>query len=138
MIKYGLQWADGTNALDIEMYMIQKGGQWISGGATIGNGNSFHYEQMRRIIWPELDGDHNGQRWHTLCRDEITRNRVTVLMGCGSSGKTHEASWIYLCEYFCFPNETCVLVSSTDVRGLKKRVWGEVVSLWERAVERLT
>ncbi len=133
--RYGLAW-DGTDDLSIEMYMIQHGGKWKQGSADIGLGNQHHYEQMRRIIWPELDGDHNGQRWHTLCKNEILNNRVTVLMGCGSSGKTHEASWIYLCEYFCFPEETCVLVSSTDVRGLKKRVWGEVVSLWERAVDR--
>jgi hypothetical protein len=99
-------------------------------------GLPFHYERMRRILWPKLDGDHNGQRWHTLCKNEILKNKVTVLMGPGSSGKTHEASWIYLCEYFCFPEETCVLVSSTDIRGLRLRVWGEMTMLWEKAIER--
>lgn len=135
--KYNLRWGDDADDLRIEMHMIKMGGSWKNAqGVEFGKGNSFHYEQMRRILWPELDGDHNGQRWHTLCRDEILKNKITVLMGPGSCGKTHEGAWIYLCEYFVFPKETCVLVSSTDIRGLKKRIWGEVVSLWEKAVAR--
>jgi hypothetical protein len=115
------------------MYFIRKGGQYTDkAGKLYGNGLSFHYEQMRKLLWPELE-DH---RWHSLCRDEVLKNKVTVLMGPGSSGKTHEASWIYLCEYFCFPEETLVLVSSTDMRGLRLRVWGEISSLWQRAVDR--
>jgi len=53
-----------------------------------------------------------------------------------NSGKTHTAAWVHLCEYFCYPEETCVLVSSTDMRGLKMRVWGEIASLWSRAIEK--
>ena len=53
-----------------------------------------------------------------------------------NSGKTHEAAWIYLCEYFCFPQETAVLVSSTDMRGLRLRVWGEITDLWQQARDR--
>lgn len=138
MIKYGLNftgiWASGCDALKIERYMIQMGGRWTDPktGRVFGNGLSFHYEQMRKILWPNLD-DH---RWHRLCRDEILKNKVTVLMGPGSSGKTHEASWIYLCEYFCYPDETLVLVSSTDMRGLRLRVWGEITSLWQEAKDK--
>src|SRR4029077_5839493 len=126
------------------MACIRKGGQWSrpsphhsttpslqSASTECGLGLSHHYEQMRRIIWPELD-DH---RWHTLCRDEVLKNKVTVLMGPGSSGKTHEASWLYLCEYWCFPDETCVLISSTHIDGLRLRVWAEMTMLWQRGVD---
>jgi hypothetical protein len=41
-----------------------------------------------------------------------------------------------LLDYWCFPEITCVLVCSTDIRGLKKRVWGEISMLWEQGVER--
>lgn len=129
--KYGLKWKNATDPLEVEMWCIRKGHQWIqSQGRTM----SFHFEQMRKIIWPELDVN----RWHTLCTEEIFRPNasITVLMGPKSSGKTHEAAWSYLCDYFCFPEETCVLVSSTTMAGLRKRVWGEISSLWERAVER--
>jgi hypothetical protein len=134
--RYGLKFTNPKDDLDIEMECIRRGGRFPVQNTMGGMGLPFHYERMRRILWPKLDGDHNGQRWHTLCKNEILKNKVTVLMGPGSSGKTHEASWIYLCEYFCFPEETCVLVSSTDIRGLRLRVWGEMTMLWEKAIER--
>lgn len=128
---YGLNWGDSAHPVNIEMEMIRAGGNLALNGKRYGKGLPFHYEALRRLLWPKLD-DH---RWHRLCRDEILKNRVTVLMGPGSSGKTHEASWIYLCEYFCWPDELCLLVSSTDIRGLRLRVWGEIAMLWQQAVE---
>lgn len=143
--KYGARWPASATDLQIEMACIRKGGHWPASSPThsptdplthprrlCGEGLAFHYEEMRRIIWPELD----SHRWHTLCRDSILENKVTVLMGPGSSGKTHEAACTYLQEYFVFPDETCVLVSSTDIRGLRLRVWGEINMLWEKARQR--
>lgn len=131
MERYGQIWPKDCDDLEIEMEMIRRGGRWTENGRTYGRGRAFHYERMRNLLWPELD-DH---RWHRLCRDEILRDnaKITVLMGAGSSAKTHAASWIYLCEYFCWPEETCVLVASTDIRGLRKRVWAEITMLWQRA-----
>lgn len=120
------------------MECVKRGGKWKGEktGKTYGNGMSFHLSRMRQIIWPELDDERNGQRWHKLCRETICSHKITVLMGCASSGKSHEAAWIYLCEWLADPENTAVLVSSTDLRGLKLRVWGELTSLWERAVQR--
>lgn len=129
--KYGCEWPAGTLPIAIEMGAIRRGGSWEHRGKQCGMGLSHHYEAMRNILWPDLH-DH---RWHQLCRDEILKNKVTVLMGPGSCGKTHEASWIYLCEYFCFPEETCVLVSSTHIDGLRLRVWAEMTMLWQQAVD---
>ncbi len=137
--KYGAVWPIRATPLHVEMACIRLNGRWKDtkrGNNECGMGLSFHYEQMRRILWPKLDGDHNGQRWHTLAREEILKNKVTVLMGPGSCGKTHEAAWIYLCEYMVFPEETCVLVSSTHMDGLRLRVWGEITQLWQQAIDR--
>lgn len=126
---YGKRWKLDVDDLQIELWCIKQGAAYLKEqGRTL----SFHYENCRKILWPHLD-DH---RWHRLCRDSILENKIAVLLGCGSSGKTHEASWIYLVEYFAFPQETCVLVCSTDIRGLKKRVWGEITMLWEQAVNK--
>lgn len=134
---FGLTWPDNTTQLDVEMYLVARRGEYIKkNGQKVGLGFSAHLERMRRIIWPELDGEHNGQRWHGLCRDTIAAHKVTCLMGPGSSGKTHEASWIALCLWLADPVNTCVLVSSTDMRGLRLRVWGELSSLWQLAVQR--
>lgn len=120
-----LVWDD----LGIEMFAAKQGDAFF---AKNGTSRSFHFENIRKIIWPNLD----SHRWHELCRDEICKNKVTVLMGCGSSGKTHEAAWIYLVDYWLFPEDTCVLVASTDIRGLRKRVWGEISMLWESGVQK--
>lgn len=135
--KYNAFWEEGVDELSIELACIRLGGAWKNkAGVTCGEGLSRHYENTRRLLWPHLDGEHNGQRWHVISRDEILKNKVTVLMGCGSSGKTHAPSWIYLVEYFVFPDETCVLVTSTDMRGLRLRIWGEITQLWQQAVNR--
>lgn len=136
MQRYNANWPldekDQDSDLLVEMNCIRKGGRWKVGEKVCGEGLSFHYERMRRILWPHL----HSHRWHELTRDTILTSKITVLMGAGSTGKTHAAAWIYLCEYFCFPQETCLLVSSTDLTGLKMRVWGEIVSLWEKAVNK--
>lgn len=131
--RYNALWPANSHELSIEMACIRMGGTWKSqSGKDCGAGLAHHYERMRQILWPELD----AHRWHILCRDQIIQNKVTVLMGPGSSGKTHEAAWTKLCEYLVFPEDTLILVSSTDIRGLRLRVWGEIVSLWERARDR--
>lgn len=50
-----------------------------------------------------------------------------------STGKTNVSGWEYLLEYYCSPDDTLVLVSSTDIRGLELRVWGEIKMLHESA-----
>lgn len=130
--RYGGRWPADLSELSIEMSAIALGGFWTHKEQKCGMGLSFHYERMRQILWPQLD----SHRWHELCRDEMLRNKCTVLMGPGSCGKTHEAAWLHLCEYFVFPHETLVLVSSTDARGLRLRVWGEINMLWTAARER--
>lgn len=130
--RYGASFPSTATALEIEMGCIRKGGKWTSkAGVECGMGLSYHFERMRNILWPDLD-DH---RWNSLCRDEILKNKVTVLMGPKSCGKTHYAAWIYLCEYLCFPEETCVLVCSTHIDGLRLRVWGEICNLWQAALD---
>jgi len=140
--KYGTLWPVELDELAIEMKAIELGGRWRMRGtkticgaqAICGKGLAFHYEEMRKILWPTL----YSHRWHKLCLAEIRRpgSQCTVLMGPGSSGKTHEAAWNYLCEYFVRPKDTCVLVSSTDIRGLRKRIWGEISKLWQEAKDR--
>ena len=130
--RYNAIWPGDHSALDVEMDCIRQGGRWKGkSGQQCGEGLPFHYQKMREILWPELD-DH---RWHRVCRDTILSSKITVLLGCKSSGKTHSC-WIYLCEYFCFPEETCVLISSTHMDGLRLRVWAELSMLWQRAVDK--
>jgi len=132
IFKYNAYWPPEVSELEIEMTCIQQGGTWFKDERECGQGMIHHYNRIREILWPHLD-DH---RWIQLCLKEVTRSKITVLMGAGSTGKTHFAAWWGLVDYYCFPEHTCVLVSSTDLRGLELRVWGEIKSLHDSAIAR--
>ena len=68
---------------------------------------------------------------------EILNNRITAITGARDSGKTHVAlARFSLTDYFTFPNETLILISSTDLRGLQLRVWGDIKDMLTKAKER--
>lgn len=50
-----------------------------------------------------------------------------------NSGKTHGMTKYGLTDYFCFPDETLIVVSSTDIRSLEGRVWGDMKSMFSEA-----
>lgn len=131
--KYGAKWPAESSALDIEMACIRAGGSWVGkSGGQCGAGLFEHYRNLQDLIWPNLD----RHRWSNLCLREQVQNKVTVLMGAASCGKTHEAAKFALSYYFVWPDETLVLISSTDLRGLELRVWGEIKMLHEQAIAR--
>jgi len=58
------------------------------------------------------------------------------VLGPAASGKTFEASMFMLEDYYCFPDCTTVLVSSTELKVLEKRAWGEIKRAHRSAKER--
>lgn len=128
--RYGCLWPGDCDDLMVEFACIQKGGQWKSKfGDTLGLGLFEHYRKAQSLMWPE--DDHN--RWSDLILREILSNTITAILGPKDSGKTHGASKYALTDYFVFPEKTLVIISSTDLRGLEMRVWGDVKSLHESA-----
>jgi len=132
--RYGLKWdMSVTTPLQIELHMIRNGGRWKEkNGKMVGEGLFHHYRALQTILWP--DDDHH--EWSDLQLKTILENRITAIQGCRDSGKTHNAlSKFSLTDYFCFPDETLILLSSTDIRGLELRVWGDLKDLFGRAKE---
>ena len=123
------------NSLLLEMDAIRRGGKWKDkSGNERGLGLPAHYKNACQLLWPHAD----WHRWTELCNTEIRRPgaKVTVIMGAGSTGKTFNAGWEYLIEYYCNPHNTLVLISSTDLSSLEGRVWGEIKSLHQLAYDR--
>ena len=126
IVKYGQDWPADRDLLEIELYMCKH-------PETPGFVSRIHhYTEARRLIWPELD----EHRWFTLGFEKAVENKTCVLMGCASSGKTMTGSVFALLSYFISPDDTCVLVSSTQMKSLKQRIWSEITMLWERALDR--
>lgn len=131
--QYGLWWDDFTPQIQREIFCIQHGGRWSGpNGQQAGAGLFHHYKRLQEILWPE--DDHH--RWSDLILEEILNNTITAILGPKDSGKTHCALAKFgLTDYFCFPDTTLILISSTDIRGLEYRVWGDLKNLFERARE---
>lgn len=131
--QYGVLWPEKTHPIQIEMECIKHGGRWASPkGAPCGAGLFHHYREMQSMLWPE--DDHH--RWSDLILQTILDQRLTVVVGARDTGKTRTASKWALCDYWCFPEETLTLMTSTDMRGLELRVWGDIKELFNRARER--
>lgn len=127
--KYGIMWEEGTDPALIEMSCIQKGGQWKEDGKERGEGLFNHYMNLRTLIWP----DRYRHKWTDLIYKHILENEVTVLMGCASSQKTSHSCEYALLDYWCFPNNTLVLMSTTSNEKLDLAVFGEIKKLFAAA-----
>lgn len=130
---YGAHWDARIPEVLIEIACIQNGGQWKDKrGNVCGLGLVQHYQNLQRQLWPDLD----VHRWSELCLKEMVTHSICVLMGPKSCAKTHEAAKMALCEYWIDPEHTMVLMSSTDIRSLELRIWGECKMLFGMAKER--
>jgi hypothetical protein len=126
--KYGLKWDSWLSPLEIEFQMIQHGGIIERKGKKYGEGLFQHYRNAQTIRWPEED----HHRWSDLILKTILEERLTVTQGSRDSSKTRTYVKWALIDYWCFPHNTLFLISSTDVRGLELRVWGDIKDLWDR------
>lgn len=129
--KYELSWKDGTDDAEIERYMIQKGGQWVSKGKEYGLGLITHFKFYWKALWPE-----DSQTWWTdLILKEILANQFVSLVGPASAWKSGTVARMALMDWSCFPDCTTVMMSSTDMEGLRSRIYGETTMMWQRASE---
>lgn len=126
--RYGRLWTDDKDGeLAAERHAIRSGGKWMdTNGRAQGNGLLYHYLKFREIVWPKR----YRHEWTDLIYSEIIKNSGTILMGSASSGKTTTASEWVLIDYWCHPDNTCVLVSTTTVDKLESAVFGEIKMLW--------
>jgi hypothetical protein len=121
--KYGLAWPDGADALQIEFAMIRR----IYFGADK-KALTKHYLSCIRLIWPE-DMIH---RWLEVGLKSIVENKCSVFLGSASSGKTNIIAYHALIDFWCFPQTSFGIVSSTDKRALEQKVWGRIKGLFNR------
>ncbi len=126
--RYGLEWNLDVSPIDVEIYCIRQGEPWIK---SQGRSLFHHYRELQSLLWPAYD--HHD--WSDLILRTILENRITAVLGPKDAAKTNSMARFALADYLCFPRETLILMSSTDIRGLELRVWGEIKSLYEQVKE---
>lgn len=104
----------------------------MKNGELAGEGLSFHFKALMRLLWPEED----QHRWFHLIVDEWCRNTMTCVMGCKDSSKTRTMATIALADYYCFPDDTLGIISSTTGTGSELRIWGDIKTMHVRARQR--
>jgi hypothetical protein len=111
-----------------------RGGGYLRGsrGETIGLGLFDHWRRYLTLLWPE--DDHH--RWSDMLLNLLITERILVVMGSRDSGKTRGVSKWVVADYYLFKDETLTLMTSTNMRGLELRCWGDIKSLHERARRR--
>lgn len=132
--QYNLQWSVGVDPLYVEMEMVRHGGRWKkkSKDEFAGEGMEFHFKQMMSLLWPDLV-------WHPWAELQLKcylNYRIIGQIGAASTGKSFIPAACVLTDYYCYPNSTTVLVSSTTRESLEMRVWGEIKKLHKSAKQR--
>lgn len=128
--KYNLSWNQSAQPINIEMRMIQEGGRWRkTNGTYAGNGLSFHFSELIKLLWPRLV----WHKWIEMFVDAYVTYRTICAIGPASSGKTFSAAICALVDYYCFPRETTIVICSTTRERLEDRIWGEIKSLHREA-----
>lgn len=131
--KYGWDWDPAfTDELMIEFELIRRGGYIEHEGQKYGKGLFHHFKEAQTLCWPE--DDHH--RWSDLFLQTMCDERITVVQGSRDTGKTHGLSKWGLIDYWVEPEITMTLISSTGMRELELRIWGDVKDLFRRATNR--
>lgn len=125
---YNHHWPADASPLEIEFAMIRSEALRKVAGTTLFQ----HYRSAQSIAWPE--DDHH--RWSDLLLKSFCDEEISILLGCGDSGKTFGMAKFILIDYWSFAEETLWLISSTELRGAELRVFGKVKELFNRARRR--
>ncbi len=128
---FGKKWESTWNMLDVHLWLIKQGEEFLRKD-PVRESLLFHYQAGQSIIWPEKV----WHKWNILELKSYLENRIIGEMGPASSGKSFSAASNVLFDYYCFPDCTTVLFSSTEREMLEMRVWGEVKKLHRLAKER--
>lgn len=129
----GMLWDSTETPAARDIWCIQKGGTWKkSNGEQGGLGLFQHYKGLMASLWPDMD----QHRWFDLILKEWCASRALALMGCKNSSKTRTMSAIALADYYCFPESTLSLITSTSKEGLELRIWGDIKALHLAATNR--
>lgn len=132
--RYGWQFPADLCDLEIEFQAIRYGGWWRLNkqSPTCGNGLYWHYKRAHELLWPEDD----FHRWAELLLQTFLNETITVVQGGKDSSKTRSASKFALVDFWAYPDETLIFISSTEMRGADYRIWGDLKSLFIRALDK--
>lgn len=130
VLKYNCFWPADAHPLEIELACIRQLGSWELGGRKCGNGLPYHVKAAMKMLWPDM----YWHRWTELLLGEFLKSPGrTGCFGPSSSQKSFLFSRAALTMFYGRPKGTTVLISSTTLDALERRIWGYVVKSHKEA-----
>lgn len=130
--RYGLEFPDEWTELQVELCCFRIKHPIAKGGL----GRYGHYRKICEMLWPE----HELTEWAEMMQRRFCgeprkpgRPLNVVVTGPASSTKSTEVARFAVVWQQMAPLNSAIPVTSTSVKMAKKRIWAEIVSLWEMA-----
>jgi hypothetical protein len=117
----------------IEMYFFKNAPALISGelkpgkGAYSGEGRSWHAKKLCFLL---LRGHFDLHDWSEDQMQMFSDYKWSTVAGPAAGGKTTAAAIYALFFWLSSPMDSAVIITSTTLPGLKRRVWTEISRFW--------
>ncbi len=133
-LKYGREWPDTANPLNIEMACYHQQETQDDGSLKrtpeafqTGHPREYHLRKAFEIVWPKF-------QWNEWCELMIwawCNYRIVCVIGHSRASKSFFFSHLALLDYLASPMNTATTLTTTKFDALKTRMWGDMM----RAIE---
>ena len=117
---FGIEWPRNTSLLSRHNYCAFH---------NRGKGSYYHRKELISTLWPK---DYAWHRWNERRLRSVCDHSWVTWLGPGGSAKTTDAAVFALQYWLEAPNETAVIVCSTTMKMLRKRIWGQVAAYHQK------
>lgn len=107
--------------------------------AVYGFKNSVEPSKMERFFWAIAEVIWNNEDlpeplleknpWSEKIIRACCREKYIAIGGAASSGKSHIVGAWGIVQWLAAPQETMILITSTDLKGAKQRVWKSIIDM---------
>lgn len=133
IVRYGLSWGNFPDHI-IELQCFHRGA--AAWGSKEPPSKAFHFKNIVKIFWPKGSKmEFIWNPWNERMLDAACKYQRIGLSGCGSSTKTRFMAAWGIVNWMCAPEETLVLFTSTSLDDSRRRIWGDVESMFLAACD---
>lgn len=88
-----------------------------------------NYKCAAQLAWPWF----KQNEWSELIWANIEKHDRLCIMGHGSASKTFTASIWFLLDWICYANETALILTSSTITSMDRRIWADFKILWTKS-----
>jgi hypothetical protein len=96
-------------------------------------GREYLFWEIADLLWNQDPDDRKfaKHKWSWRIIRHCCEEKFLAVGGAGSSGKSYTLAGWAIVNWLSDPSNTQILITSTDIKGAQKRIWGAIESLFE-------